>query len=70
MAPDDFISCHGQGQGTPHQSLQLKEDGLTIIKKSLITTKKHQDRGQKIINALVLSILTASKQKMYTNKLA
>ena len=46
-SPDDFISCHGQEQGTPHQSLQLKEDGVTINKKSLISTKKQQDRGKK-----------------------
>ena len=44
---DDFISCHGQGQGTPHQSLQLKGDGVTINKKYLISTKKQQDRGKK-----------------------
>jgi len=52
-SPDDFISCHGQEQGTPHQSLQLKEDGVTINKKSLISTKKQQDRGKKM-NGLVL----------------
>lgn len=50
---DDFISCHGQGQGTPHQSLQLKGDGVTINKKYLISTKKQQDRGKKM-NGLVL----------------
>jgi len=42
-SPDDFIWCHREGQGTPHQSLPLKEDGVTIIKKSLISTKKQQE---------------------------
>lgn len=32
---------------------QLKEYGVTIIKKSLISTKKQQDRGKKM-NGLVL----------------